>query len=154
VPHDHAHDAPCAKSALALAEATCAENGSRLTPQRRRVLEIVAAARAPVGAYDVIDQLAKTGARPAPITVYRALDFLMAEGLVHRIASRNAYLACNHSHDSGETVVFLLCDGCGGVSEVSDDGVASGLRRAAARVGFAPSRAVLELSGRCAGCAA
>jgi Fur family zinc uptake transcriptional regulator len=154
VPHDHAHDAPCAKAALALAEATCAEHGSRLTPQRRRVLEIVAEARAPVGAYDIIEKLADAGSRPAPITVYRALDFLMAEGLVHRIASRNAYLACNHSHDLGDAVVFLICDGCGTVSEVSDDAVAGGLARAAARVGFAPGRAVLELSGRCAGCAA
>jgi Fur family zinc uptake transcriptional regulator len=154
MPHDGHDHSPCAKSALALAEATCAENGSRLTPQRRRVLEAIATARTPVGAYDLIDRLADAdGSRPAPITVYRALDFLMAEGLVHRIASKNAYLACNHSHDADAAVVFLLCDACGNVREVSDPAVAKSLSAAAKSVGFAASRSVLEMTGTCAACA-
>ena len=65
----------------------------------------------------MIDRLAERGGRPAPITIYRALDFLLAQGLVHRIESRNAFVACVHKHDSGDPIVFLLCERCGAVGE-------------------------------------
>ena len=72
----------------------------------------------PLGAYEVIDELAKSMPRPAPITVYRALDFLMENGLVHRIESRNAFLACAHDHDATAMVAFLICEHCGSVGEI------------------------------------
>lgn len=145
----------CVKSTLALAEAVCAESGARLTPIRRRVLELVAEAQAPVGAYWLIDQLFdKDGSRPAPITVYRALDFLMERSLVHRIASKNAYLACNHSHHSGETVVFLICERCGVVTELTDPRVGSTIADAAKGANFTPRQPVLEIGGTCAACVA
>src|SRR5215472_4772220 len=89
--HDHAR---CSADAMAHAEALCTERGERLTPMRRRVLETLAASHRPLGAYEIIDRLADSAPRPAPITVYRALDFLLANGLVHRIESRNAFIAC------------------------------------------------------------
>lgn len=155
--HDHPHhhgDAPCTRSALALAEAQCAETGARLTPLRRRVLEIVAGAGRPIGAYDVIDVMAATGGeRPAPITVYRALDFLMDQALVHRLSSRNAFFACNHSHGEGDTVAFLICDACGGVSELAEPKIMASISEAATARGFVVSRPIIEISGTCAGCA-
>lgn len=152
--HAHVHGPNCAKSTLALAEAQCEERGARLTPLRRRVLEAIAAAGGPIGAYAVMDALADAdGHRPAPITVYRALDFLIANALVHRLASLNAYLACNHSHGAGETVVFFICEACERAEEASDAAVTGTIAAAASRAGFRPRHPVLEITGRCAACA-
>src|SRR5580698_11518573 len=90
---DHDHDR-CASSAIAHAETQCAARAERLTPIRRRVLEALLASHAPLGAYELIDRLAVRDDKPAPITIYRALDFLREQGLVHRIESRNAFIAC------------------------------------------------------------
>src|SRR6266852_9126627 len=97
-PPNHDHDR-CASDAIAHAEAICAARKERLTPMRRRVLEALLASHQPLGAYELIDRLAVRTARPAPITVYRALDFLREQGLVHRIESRNAFIACVHNHE-------------------------------------------------------
>ena len=91
--HDHHR---CTADAITHAERVCKERAQKFTPIRRQVLQALLSSHRPLGAYEVIDELAKSMPRPAPITVYRALDFLMANGLVHRIESRNAYLACAH----------------------------------------------------------
>jgi len=90
--------------------------------------------------------------RPAPITVYRALDFLMANGLVHRIESRNAYLACAHDHDPASLVAFLICERCGSVGEIPAAPVAQSLSAAARASGFVPKLSVVEITGTCAHC--
>ena len=128
-------------------------HGVDLTPARRRVLDELCAAGSPLGAYEMIDRLAAgTGKRPAPISVYRALDFLVEKGLVHRLASRNAFMACDHGHGAHEPAIFLICDGCGAVSEVTSQAAAESLRSVAATVGFAPRAQVIELAGLCARC--
>jgi Fur family transcriptional regulator, zinc uptake regulator len=147
--HDHAC---CAVGALARAVAVCAERGERLTPMRRRVLESLAASHRPLGAYEIIDQLAALGPRPAPITIYRALDFLLANGLVHRIESRNAFIACINNHASGSLVVFLICERCGAVGEAPARAVAEALRVAANAAAFVPKTPVIEITGVCAHC--
>jgi Fur family transcriptional regulator, zinc uptake regulator len=106
----------------------------------------------PLGAYEVIEELAKSMPRPAPITVYRALDFLMANGLVHRIESRNAFLACAHDHDTAAMVAFLICERCGSVGEIPALPVAQSLNSAARASGFAPKLSVVEITGTCAHC--
>src|SRR5215813_12041672 len=113
--HDHGR---CAAEAIAHAEAVCAKRSQKFTPIRRRVLQALLASHRPLGAYELIDELAKSMPRPAPITVYRALEFLMANSLVHRIESRNAYLACAHDHDAISAVAFLICERCGLVGEI------------------------------------
>ena len=113
-PPNHDHER-CTADALAHAEALCAKRAQRLTPIRRQVLEVLLGSHSPLGAYDIIDRAAATGARPAPITIYRALDFLRENGLVHRIESRNAFVACVNNHADGELVVFLICEHCGAV---------------------------------------
>jgi len=149
--HDHAH---CEATAIADAEALCAERDLRLTPGRRQVLEALLSDHRPVGAYEIMDRLAAHGPRPAPITVYRALDFLLQAGMVHRIASRNAFVACIRNHAAGDSVVFLLCERCGAVGEAKSDAVRNALDAAAADVGFAPKLPVIEVSGLCAHCRA
>ncbi len=149
--HDHGR---CAADAIAHAEAVCEANKERLTPIRRRVLEALLASHAPLGAYELIDRLAETGesGRPAPITIYRALDFLRDQGLVHRIESRNAFIACVHHHSGTDPVVFLICDTCGAVGEATGAGIAEAIRSASRTAGFTPKTPVIEISGTCAHC--
>ena len=139
---------------MAFAEKWCADRGQRLTAIRRQVLEALLASHKPLGAYEIIDRLAAEGGRPAPITIYRALDFLRDNLLVHRIESRNAFVACVHNHGEGEFVVFLICEQCGAVGEASGAGVASALAAAARDAGFSPKLPVVEISGICSHCRA
>ncbi|ETR77505.1 Fur family transcriptional regulator [Afipia sp. P52-10] len=147
--HDHGR---CAADALAHAESICQQRGQRFTPIRRQVLEALLSSHRPLGAYDVIEQLAARVARPAPITVYRALDFLMENGLVHRIESRNAFLACAHNHESSATVAFLICERCGAVGEVPASSITQPLIEGARATGFSPKMTVVEITGVCANC--
>jgi len=149
----HDHDR-CAHDAIVHAEAICAARSERLTPIRRRVLEALLASHQPLGAYELIDRLAAQGARPAPITIYRALDFLREQGLVHRIESRNAFIACVQNHTSGDPVVFLICENCGTVGEAASAAVADTIRNASRAAGFTPKTPVIEISGICAHCKA
>ncbi|MBV9992778.1 MAG: transcriptional repressor [Alphaproteobacteria bacterium] len=143
--HDHA---ACMAPSLKAAE----NLGAKLTPLRRRVLEIVLAGHTPMGAYDVLATLARDGGKPAPPTVYRALDFLQAQGLVHRIDSRNAFVACfapERSHQSR----FFLCRACGRASEIEDAALDAALAAAAKRAGLTVERETIEITGVCAECA-
>ena len=150
---DHDHDR-CSTDAMAVAEALCHERGQRLTPIRRNVLATLLASHKPLGAYEIIDRLAPKGPRPAPITAYRALEFLRENGLVHRIESRNAFIACVHNHAAGELVAFLICERCGAVGEASSAEVTSTLTAAARAAGFTPKSPIIEISGICTHCRA
>jgi Fur family transcriptional regulator, zinc uptake regulator len=151
--HDHAR---CSFDAMAVAEARCLEQGQRLTPIRRQVLAALLASHQPLGAYEIIEKMAGEagvkGARLAPITAYRALQFLRENGFVHRIASRNAFIACVHNHGEGELVVFLICERCGVVGEASSAEVTATLTAAAQRAGFMPKSPVIEIGGLCGTC--
>jgi Fur family zinc uptake transcriptional regulator len=150
---DHDHEL-CASDAIAHAEVICAARKERLTPIRRRVLEALLGSHQPLGAYELIDRLAMRGARPAPITIYRALDFLREQALVHRIESRNAFIACVHSHENTDPVVFLICEKCGAVGEAASAAVADTIKSASRAAGFSPKTPVIEISGICAHCKA
>jgi len=146
-PRDHSH---CAHDPARARHG----HGLSLTNARQRILDELCAAGRPVGAYEMIDRLADaTGKRPAPISVYRALDFLVDNGLVHRLASRNAFLACAHGHGDREPVVFLICDVCGAVAEATSSSVNRALAAVADSAGFAPRSRMIEIAGRCAKCA-
>jgi len=147
--HDHAQ---CVADTLTRAEEACEESGRRLTPLRRRVLAALAESHAPLGAYEIVDRLKQSGDSAPAMSVYRALDFLVSEGLAHRIESRNAFLACNRGHDTEGVVVFLLCERCGTVAEVTSGAVGRDLARAASAVGFETSTPVLEIKGLCESC--
>ncbi|RJF75903.1 Fur family transcriptional regulator [Rhodopseudomonas palustris] len=148
---DHDHDR-CAAEGLEYAERICADRSQNLTPIRRHVLRALLSSHRPLGAYEVIEELARVMPRPAPITVYRALDFLMQNGLVHRIESRNAFLACGREHDDASAVAFLICESCGSVGEIPAAAVAQSLSEAARQTGFTPSLSVVEITGLCGHC--
>ena len=147
--HDHGR---CTADALHHAEQVCQRREQKFTPIRRQVLQALLSSHRPLGAYEVIDELAKSMPRPAPITVYRALDFLMENSLVHRIESRNAFLACAHDHDEISMVAFLICERCGSVGEIPAAPIAQSLNSAARDTGFAPKLSVVEITGTCAHC--
>jgi Fur family zinc uptake transcriptional regulator len=147
----HDHDR-CSTDAMAFAEKKCAGRGERLTPIRRAVLFALLDSHKPIGAYEIIDRMAGKEGRPAPITVYRALDFLIENSLVHRIESRNAFIACIHNHGENDFVVFMICERCGSVGEGSGSGVATALRAASREARFTPKTPVIEIGGICSHC--
>ncbi|KPX03033.1 Fur family transcriptional regulator [Pseudomonas savastanoi] len=150
-PHDHSH---CVHSALAEADALCAKQGLRLTTLRRRVLELVWQSHKPLGAYDILAVLSdEDGRRAAPPTVYRALDFLLENGLVHRIASLNAFTGCNHPTHAHQGQ-FLICRLCHAAIELQHPAISNAVIDAAAGVGFAVEDQTVEIVGVCAGCKA
>ena len=134
----------------------CATRGGKLTSIRRSVLGLVIGAGRPVGAYALLDQLKAERANAAPVTVYRALDFLMENGLIHKIERLNAFVACAESseHEHHEhSVQFLICRTCGTVAEMEDHGIAAAVSKAAGRTGFRPDHATVEVEGTCGSCA-
>ena len=137
--------------ALEAAERLCARRGARLTEIRRRVLELVWRSHQPVGAYAILERLGRERGRVAPPTVYRALDFLIAHGLVHRIASLNAYIGCAHP-GRDHIGQFLVCSACGSAAELDDRRIDRAIRSGAEAAGFAVERPVIELAGRCPNC--
>jgi Fur family zinc uptake transcriptional regulator len=143
-----------ASEAVAEAERRCAANGAQLTPLRRSVLALILAAPGPVTAYQLLDQLKQTRKSAVPPTVYRALEFLIENRLVHRIERLNAFVPCSDAEHDHHDVQFLICERCGTVAEIEDQAVARALAVAAEREGFLPSNAVVELDGTCGACAA
>ncbi|CAK0760244.1 Zinc uptake regulation protein [uncultured Gammaproteobacteria bacterium] len=146
--HDH-HS--CIETALARAETLCVERGARLTVLRRRVLELVWSGHQPRGAYQLLEELGHNGRAAAPLTVYRALAFLVEQGLVHRIESLNAYVGCPVP-DAGHTGQFLVCDQCGVATEINDPRVTQAVRDSAEELGFRIQQTTVEIRGRCLRC--
>jgi Fur family zinc uptake transcriptional regulator len=149
--HDHSH---CVSTALTKAEQRCEQNAAQLTPLRRQVLELILNVHQPVGAYDLLEQLAqRTQKRVAPPTVYRALEFLVEMGLVHRIASLNAYLACSNGDRHGEAV-FFICRSCRNALEINSDAISAAIASTASKARFAAEQQTVEVLGTCPQCAA
>src|SRR5262245_21872783 len=150
--HDHE---VCLDRAMERARAAFAAKGLRLTPLREAVFQAIAAtSHRAIGAYEVLDRLATHGERLAPISVYRAIDALVAAGIVHRFESRNAFLACHAAHEQRQLI--LACERCGSVAEVDGAPVFAAIDRVADGASFSASSdkgAVVEVWGQCANCA-
>lgn len=148
--HDHAL---CVDDAIAAAERQCAARDAKLTEQRRRVLELIWKSHEPVGAYTLLDRLREGGVRAQPPTVYRALEFLVENGLIHRIESLNAYVGCAEPSER-HVGQFLICTGCRSAAELDDAGIGAAIAQRAKEIGFAVSRATVEIAGLCPNCRA
>lgn len=146
--HDHTH---CAHDALARAEAITQAAGVRLTPVRRRVLEILLEEHKALGAYDVLARLATEGFGNQPPVAYRALEFLVEHGLAHRIQRLNAFTACSHIGHA-HAPAFLICRNCATVAEAEAAPARAALDRAAGALGFAIERTTIEALGLCPVC--
>ncbi|MEJ2321883.1 MAG: transcriptional repressor [Gammaproteobacteria bacterium] len=136
---------------LRQAEALCRERGVKLTEQRKTVLRLLCASEKPLSAYELLDLMRESVKNPAPPTVYRALDFLLEQGLVHKLESIHAYIGCSHP-DHPHASQFLICAVCGEVADVEDRVIASSLKAAGKAAGFHTERPVVELLGTCAQC--
>ena len=147
----HEHQG-CIADALARAEDVCRQRGARLTPLRRRVLELVWRSHRAVKAYDLLAALGDEHGTAKPPTVYRTLEFLIDQGLVHRIDSLNAFVGCPQP-DRSHSAQFLICGGCGEVSEMNAASIDRAVEDQAAGSGFALSRQIIELHGKCPHCA-
>ena len=149
--HEHSHEPDAFMRAVA---ANCELRGLRLTPLRERVLNLVAASPIPAKAYDLLDQLKDEHSSAAPPTIYRALDFLLENGFIHKLESINAYVGCHHPAESHQ-VPFLICDVCEGATELCDDGAVAGLiEKRAGSLGFRAQAQTLEVHGVCKNCRA
>jgi Fur family transcriptional regulator, zinc uptake regulator len=146
--HDHAH---CASGALARADAIATAAGARLTPVRRRVLEILLEEHRALGAYEVLRRLADDGFGNQPPVAYRALEFLVEHGLAHRIQRLNAFTACTHAGEP-HAPAFLICETCATVAEADAGPVRAALDAAAAGLGFVVERSTIEALGLCPAC--
>ena len=150
-PKHHVHDGAAFVDAV---ERACRERGLRLTPIRARVLGLIADAGQPIKAYDLLDRV-REGEGPgaaAPPTVYRALDFLLANGFIHKLQSVNAFVACHHPSTAQHSVPFLICDRCHAAVELEDRQVVAALDERARALGFVPQAQTLEVHGLCARC--
>lgn len=133
------------------AETLCRRRGVRFTDQRRKVFEIVCTSKKPIGAYEILDAMRGVLPGAAPPTVYRALDFLLDQGLVHKLESLHAFVGCvhpEHPHFSQ----FLICSECGNIDELEDDRIARSLCDAAISTGFRAKRRIVEVIGICGRC--
>ncbi|MBL9049587.1 MAG: transcriptional repressor [Tabrizicola sp.] len=146
--HDHAH---CSTDALARAEALTAAKGARMTPVRRRVLEILLEEHRALGAYDVLSRLVSEGFGNQPPVAYRALEFLVEQGLAHRIQRLNAFAACVHAGED-HAPAFLICRDCHTVAEAEAGAARAALETEAARAGFLVERTTIEAMGLCPNC--
>jgi Fur family zinc uptake transcriptional regulator len=146
--HDHQR---CIEDAIVTAERICRERGARLTPIRGRILELVWESHRPAGAYALLDGLKPAHPSAAPPTVYRALEFLLKQGLVHRIQSLNAFVGCadpEHAHRG----LFLICDACGDAVEIEDSAIDRAVAQSATQLGFALKSRTIEATGLCRQC--
>jgi Fur family transcriptional regulator, zinc uptake regulator len=146
--HDHS---ACIKDALETAKTYCARENLQLTKTRRRVLELLLHEHKALGAYDILATLSKEGLGTQPPVVYRALDFLVANGFVHKIEKLNAYSACTHPGQS-HTPVFMICHKCNSVVEAQTKPLRGFLGAAAKAAGFLIERTVIEAEGLCPAC--
>lgn len=149
LPHDHSR---CVNSALSEAESRCERAGVRLTSLRKRVLELVWQSHKPLGAYDILAVLSEEdGRRAAPPTVYRALDFLLENGLVHRIASLNAFIGCSHAEHRHQGQ-FFICRQCQTTIELEQPLISDAISNSAQSIGFAVEGQTVEIVGLCSQC--
>jgi Fur family zinc uptake transcriptional regulator len=147
--HDHRH---CIHQALKTADQRCKEQGARLTALRKQVLELIWTSHKPLGAYDLLDLLASSSnKRIAPATVYRTLDFLQQTGLVHRIATLNAFMGCG-CHEPHSNSHFFICQHCQTTVEMLTDEIQLAINSTAKKANFAVLRAAVEVVGLCPNC--
>ncbi|HEX2943662.1 MAG TPA: transcriptional repressor [Rhodopila sp.] len=145
---------PHTETLLNRAAQICDSRGVRLTELRRQVLGLILDRDAPTGAYDLLEQLRSTRHGAAPPTVYRALEFLLEQGLIHKLERLSAFVGCIAEEDHDHAAQFLICRSCGRVTEIEDHELAHALQDAAKRLGFTVGKATIEAEGQCAACAA
>lgn len=138
---------------MSQAEKLCLQRGVRLTSQRAEVLRLMAEQQNAISAYDLLDRLRASEPQAKPPTVYRALDFLLEQGFIHRVESNNSYVICHHFEEPPHTSIMLICDRCAAVDENHAGGVENSIAHLAQQAGFVLRHSVIEAHGLCQNCA-
>ena len=141
----------CISTAITAGEKICSNNGLRFTDIRRQVFSIIWESHIPSKAYDILDKLKETGASAKAPTVYRALDFLLENGLIHRINSLNAYAGCGHPAKHKQCY-FLICTECAEVTECCTQSLTRAIKKIGKENHFSKLQTSLEIQGICAAC--
>jgi len=149
--HPHNHQA-CLEQALHIADTICVKKGVRLTTIRRRILELICSSHKAIGAYELLDLFRVEDAKAKPVTIYRALDFLITAGLVHKIESLNAFIGCLQAEKQHQSVI-LICDQCKNAYELNAAPVYESLFAMSKEIQFKPTALTIELHGLCISCA-
>ena len=147
-PHNHQL---CMTQTLLSAEKICMDKGVRLTSIRRRILELICSSHKAIGAYELLDLFREEDLKAKPVTIYRALDFLMEVGLVHKIESLNAYIGCLQAETDHQSVI-LICDNCKNAYELDATPVYQSLFAMSKKIQFTPTALTIELHGLCFSC--
>jgi len=151
----HTHPAPSARlvaARMAVAESLCAQRGQRFTPIRRKVLELLLRHGRSLKAYDLLSAMRAEHPSAAPPTVYRALDFLLAEGLIHRLDAINAWVACIDAEDAHPDLLLIVCTQCGSVAEVHDPELCQHISTRVAHMNYVPTTHEIEVRALCPNC--
>ena len=146
--HNHQH---CIDTALASAERICEDNGLRFTPIRKKVLKVIWDNHQAIKAYDILERLQEEDKSAKPPTAYRALEFLLENGFIHRIESLNAYIGCpnpDHIHH----FQLLICNNCGTVEEMDEPGLSEMVEQSVKKYDFEIAQQVVEVHGLCGSC--
>jgi Fur family zinc uptake transcriptional regulator len=146
--HDHSH---CQDKAVRIAERLCLERGVRLTPLRRKILELIWDNHQAIKAYDLLEKVRPFDRSIKPATIYRTLDFLLEQGLIHRVETLNAFIGCSHSEGQHEQLL-LICERCQEVEERPGQAVMQAVARELEQAGFTLHRKAIEIHGLCARC--
>ncbi len=149
--HLHNHQR-CVNAALTQARERCSRAHARLTPIREAVLTLIWDSHKPMGAYQIVEQLPLLLNKQvqAP-SVYRAIDFLLELGLIHRITSLNAFIGCPFP-GSEHSDLFMICRACGAAAEVGDEGINAMIGETIRKTGFQRESQAIELMGVCPAC--
>jgi Fur family zinc uptake transcriptional regulator len=133
------------------AEHSCTQHGARLTSLRRTILEILLMADSPVKAYDILEMMRDRGQRITPATVYRTLEFLLQNGLIHRVNALNAYISCTCKHDSDALLIFV-CSQCRKIKEIDDRDLYDYMQKRLEKLGISLRNSCIEMQGKCREC--
>lgn len=153
-PHPPEHDhQKCVNEALGTAEHLCVVRGVQLTPIRHQVLELIWESHKAVKAYELLDRIKPLQAAAKPATIYRALDFLIEQGLIHRVESLNAFVGCSSSGHQHEQLL-LICKRCHEVEERPATSVMQALSQEFDQAGFIVHSKAIEVHGICVKCVA
>lgn len=136
------------------AEHLCLQRGARLTAQRSTVLRLMIEHNSTISAYDLLDKLRQNEPQAKPPTVYRALDFLLEQGFIHRVESNNSYVVCPHFDHPSHNSILLVCDHCSSVTECRADGVEKIINQHSKTIDFTPRHTIIECYGLCGSCSA
>jgi Fur family zinc uptake transcriptional regulator len=147
-PHNHQL---CMTQTLLSAETICMDKGVRLTAIRRRILELICSSHKAIGAYELLDLFREEDSKAKPVTIYRALDFLMDVGLVHKIESLNAFIGCLQAETKHQSII-LICDNCKNAFELDATSVYQTIFAMSKKIQFSPTSLTIELHGLCFSC--